>query len=398
MQNTFTRVAKIRALLGSHAVLIPVPYGTKKPADKGWTSTTAEQLNDPPFLARLESGNIGVLLGTKGDNIVTIDADSGAFRDALLRSNPWLADTLTTTGARGCNFWLRLKGNFPTRTRKLKDASGNDLGEWRADGSQTVISGSHPEGMDYRILVEKPPLEVEFNQIVWPSICVTLLTSSESISSEGQRDRETETEPTSQRANESVAPSIIVSFAVNVLPSLPTAPRQNHNRLFLLARAVKTAEKRINRSATREELRHVFGEWYDGNQFLRAEQTRADYWLEFMDAYNRVHTGTGENPVPELWARANAEPVPPEIVERLRDEENDLLCRVAFLCYLLQAHVGDAPFILSCRDLGKLMQRDFRLANLYLLLLRKLAVIEVAAKGSGLVASRYRYVLKGGGS
>src|SRR5262245_22436055 len=122
MQNNFPRVSKIRALLGPQAVLIPVPSGQKKPRDNAWTHMTAKCLDDPTFLVRLESGNIGVLLGPKGGNLVTIDCDNSSFGDAMLGANPWLADTLTTAGARGCNFWLRIGGSYPAGTRVLKES------------------------------------------------------------------------------------------------------------------------------------------------------------------------------------------------------------------------------------------------------------------------------------
>jgi hypothetical protein len=386
VQTTFPRVTRLRALLGSQAVLIPIPRGTKKPTDRGWTGITTEHLSDPTFLARLESGNIGVLLGTKSGDLVTVDCDNDPFRDAMLESNPWLADTLTTAGARGCNFWLRLKGSYPTRTRKLKDVSGNDLGEWRADGSQTVISGLHPSGVEYRIPVEKPPLEVSFERIVLPKRCLTQLVKS--LSTERLSNRVTE--PTSNRATDSVGGVL----RVDVRLFLPTRQEQNHSRLFDLARAVRSAEQRIDRAATRNELRDVFNGWHACNQFLRQGQTLADYWLEFMEAYANAHTGIGENPLPQAWQRAITEPLPPGIAERLRDEENEALTRVAALCYQLQKHVGDTAFILSCRSVGELVERDFKLASLYLRRLRSLGIIKEMEKGNKVKASRYRCTIR----
>ena len=397
MKDIFPRTAKIQTLLGSTAVLIPVPSGQKRPVDKGWTDFTTEHLSDQNFLVRLESGNIGVLLGPKGGDLVTIDCDDASFRDAMLKENPWLTETLRTVGARGCNFWLRMKGRYPTRIQYLKDAAGNDLGEWRSGGSQTIISGLHPEGMEYRILVEKPPLEVELDQIILPPPCVTrLAASAHTTPHTPQRDGGTErrrnrgTEQPSDRATENESLSGVLF--VDASPSLPTAPRQNHPRLFHLARAVKSDEKRIARAATREELGCVFDDWYSRNQFLRAEQTQADYRVEFMNAYENAHTGIGENPLPEAWQRACDEPVPPEILDRLRDENNELLCRVGALCFHLQRHVGDAFFILSCRDLGKHIQRDFKTANSYLIRLCSLGVIKLVVKGNKKWANRYRYV------
>ena len=40
--------------------------------------------------------------------------------------------------------------------------------EWRADKRLLTIAGRHPEGMDYSLVVEAPPLKLRFEEIVWP--------------------------------------------------------------------------------------------------------------------------------------------------------------------------------------------------------------------------------------
>jgi len=53
----------------------------------------------------------------------------------------------------------------------LKTAEGHEYGEWRVGGgdkgAQTVIFGRHPHDMDYQILIDKPPIEIEFAQLKW---------------------------------------------------------------------------------------------------------------------------------------------------------------------------------------------------------------------------------------
>ncbi len=73
---------------------------------------------------------------------------------------------LRTRGARGCNFWLRIKGEIP-QTGEIT-CGGAHVGEWRADGHQTKIRGTHPNGMEYSMLHAAPPVQVDFSKIVWP--------------------------------------------------------------------------------------------------------------------------------------------------------------------------------------------------------------------------------------
>jgi hypothetical protein len=64
----------------------------------------------------------------------------------------------------------RLSQHYPKLLTKLKTIDGQKIGEWRAVDGYTVVSGIHPDtGEPYKILVEKPPLVIEFSQIKWPA-------------------------------------------------------------------------------------------------------------------------------------------------------------------------------------------------------------------------------------
>src|SRR5262249_40513110 len=146
------------------------PRGRKGPTIEGWQKFTSEQMKCPKYRARLNSfGNIGVLLGHHG--LTTIDLDDDKFVDPFLTLNPQLRDTLRT---RGCNLWLKMTGPYPEAS-KLKTKSGEDYGEWRANGNQTVI---HGEAIDrkrgetrptkYTIENRTPPIKLPFDAILWP--------------------------------------------------------------------------------------------------------------------------------------------------------------------------------------------------------------------------------------
>lgn len=148
------------------AVLIPIPKGQKGPKLQGWQKLTLADIT-PDYLAGLAGGNVGVSLGAASGGLVSIDADSDEFLEAFLATNTNLQGTLITRGARGGNVWVRIKGDFP-KAGKLKTADGAPWGEFRADGNQTVIYGTHPSGCQYAHN-SKTPLSVEFSTIQWPT-------------------------------------------------------------------------------------------------------------------------------------------------------------------------------------------------------------------------------------
>ena len=165
-------VDELLDLLGTDAVLLPIPRGKKKPVIKRWQFTGADQMRDREYLAKLNNnGNIGVLLGS---GLITIDLDQDAAVEPFLILNPKLRNTLKTRRVRGCNYWVHIKGNYP-RSCKLITTAGEEWGEWRADGNQTVIYG---EAIDrnkgetkptaYKIEHRAPPIELAFNEIRWP--------------------------------------------------------------------------------------------------------------------------------------------------------------------------------------------------------------------------------------
>ena len=183
-------VDELRDLLGDDVVLLPIKRGDKKPLERDWQTFTPARMQDAKYLARLNhDANIGVLLG-KG--LTTIDIDSDAAVEPFLVRNPKLRATLRTKRVRGCNLWLRIKGDYP-KSCKLRTRSGEDWGEWRADGNQTVIHGEaidrkkgETEPTAYRIINRVKPVELAFDEIQWPAELV-LPWASAPLSSNGAK-------------------------------------------------------------------------------------------------------------------------------------------------------------------------------------------------------------------
>ena len=181
-------IKQILELLGADTVLLPIPLKKKCPCFKGWQQLTPDQTQadgftityarkdisgnttsqDIPYKQELQQGNIGVLLGKPSKGLCSIDIDDDQAVEPFIRLNPSLQNTLCSKGRRGCNFWVRIQGEYP-KIHKLKTGDGQDFGEWRADGGQTVISGVHPSGCDYQILNQSKPITLRFNEIKWPT-------------------------------------------------------------------------------------------------------------------------------------------------------------------------------------------------------------------------------------
>ena len=176
-------IPHLRSLLGAQVLLIPVRKGTKRPSIQ-WGHLTAADMSDPKYLFKLNRArNIGVALGRVSGGLCSIDIDADDCVEQFQQKNPMLTNTLRTRAARGSNFWLRIEGEYP-RTHHIKQA-GASIGEFRSDGSYTIISGTHPSGCQYRFLNETKPIAMPFETLIWPeTVAPHTPTSSKSLNSQ----------------------------------------------------------------------------------------------------------------------------------------------------------------------------------------------------------------------
>ncbi|MDR3405871.1 MAG: phage/plasmid primase, P4 family [Chthoniobacter sp.] len=152
-------------LFGNDAILLACPRGQKGSRDKDWPKTTLEETLIPAYQARLAKENIAVRLGK---NVFAIDFDDDNAGEEFLKLNPELASSLQSRGARGRQLWLKIDGEAPQKVTKLLDGSGAEIGEWRGE-SCSMIYGLHPAKVDYHLLVDAPPVTVNFAEINWPA-------------------------------------------------------------------------------------------------------------------------------------------------------------------------------------------------------------------------------------
>jgi len=162
-------VERIQSWLGDKVVVVWVPSGQKFPQFRNWQKISLELMQNPGYLRNLndKGHNLAVLTGAPSGGVCSIDVDDDANAAVFLDLNPALRNTLRTRGARGCNFWLRMQGEFPPFA-ELKTRDGKHWGEWRADGHCTMIYGKHPSGVMYQAIQDFPAIEVPFSEITWP--------------------------------------------------------------------------------------------------------------------------------------------------------------------------------------------------------------------------------------
>ena len=406
-------VPGLKRLLGS-AVFIAWPKGVKG-TNKRWRHLTLAAMT-PAYLAKLKNGNIGVALGAVSGGLCAIDIDEDSLVEPFLKSNPVLSDTFQTHGSRGRVFWIRVKGQCPTATIKLKTVTGESAGEFRSTGSQSIVWGIHPDtGESYQWVVQKPVVKVELDSINWPECFDTPAFSfAEShLQNDTHRDNVTEndlqkhncrkslTQQGFTEASDVIGDSLCASVCEGGAGTIknredvlrlcvPTKVRHNNELLFKLARGILNLERLEQRPYSLPQCLDVFNEWYKRSlPFLRPGQSRDSYLAEFMNATKRAKTPLGGNTIDEAWNLAQSEPLPPE-AKMFEEERNQHL--VGF-CFQLQRLNGDQPFFLSSRVCQRLLGLDTaHEATKWLTALQVMGIIELVEKGNARRASRYRYV------
>jgi hypothetical protein len=172
-------IDEVLALLGD-VVLVPNRELTKKPIVKAWQKLTLESMTRPDHIRSFIGQNIGVLLGRASGGLCTIDIDTDSDVEPFLEDNPRLRETTRTKRVRGCNLWMHIEGEYPpTKKLRVTDAAGSRvLGEWRADGGQTLIWGEaidrkkgETEPTRYQFLNKVEPIQIRFDEIQWPEGC-----------------------------------------------------------------------------------------------------------------------------------------------------------------------------------------------------------------------------------
>jgi Bifunctional DNA primase/polymerase, N-terminal len=359
------KISHIISLLGP-ALLLAWPARCKG-GRKKWKHLQLTDMSEASHLAKLEmAGNIGVALGKVSNGLVTIDFDHEKYIEPFLEANPLFRNTLCTTAQRGCNIWLRRTTDYPNSC-KLKNRSGDEIGEWRADGDQTIVAGTHPDGVPYRFVVENPAIAIDYSEIVWPDV---ILPPDATESKRVRRVIEKEVVSVSGEGLQ-----IQSFFGVDLIAQVaPTDYQQNNISLFKLARLVKSYENAVGHPATELERQSVFDRWcLVARQFWRPGRTRDDYYAEFLDACSYALIGLDENPIEVAVSRAKAAPLPQ--VQGFTDERIRLLVAIS---REMQKITAANPFFLPTRKLGEILGVHYTKVACWLRALQFLRIIHLA--------------------
>ena len=385
-------IPELMALLREPVVFIDWPRGVKG-SQRKWRHLTTDHMT-PGYLSKLKEGNIGVALGEASGGLCAIDIDDDKFVEPFRWSNPGL-ETLQTHGARGSVFWVRFKGSYPQRTVKLKTESGEDVGEFRSTGSQSIIWGIHPDTQrPYEFILKEPVVEVGFNSIKWPDQIKKYPQCTEEDASHSVSSVSSVSSVPSVSSVSSVSSVHGWTFRVRTLEDLlrcskPSKRKVNNKLLFFFARGVKALEAQGG-EFTGEQLRNVFDQWHSrATKFLRPGQTKEGYFVEFLNAYRGAKFPLGGKAPTQAWKLAQEQPLPSEAGQF----ENPKLRLLVAFCRQLQILNGSEPFFLSCRVCqGLLEQESHTTAAKWLQALCAMRIIKEIEKGKNLRASRYRYL------
>jgi hypothetical protein len=379
--------------VGHNVLFLPWPSGSKG-EKRRWKHRTLEDMSKPAYLAELETGNIGIAQGSRSNGLCSIDIDDDEEVDGFLKLNRALACSLRTKGARGCNCWFVADGEIPP-CKFIETKDGRKWGECRGEGAQTIIHGKHPTGCDYQIIESGRPIFLGFRQIVWPSNVINpfIADSQCTDGTDEHRGIQKDTEKTDESH---ACSSVLVCAKIETIDdvvalALPGTRHTSHLHLLTLARAVKTLESNLGEPFTPDERREVFGRWYDeATPFLRADNPREEYYIEFLNCYRAAKHPIGDSDA-VAWDRAVRNPLPADFLPHFQKPETRLLLG---FCFELQRLSGDDPFFLSCRTAAKFLGCcTHRTAASWLSAFVVDGVLEEVTKGSEATgkASRYKF-------
>jgi hypothetical protein len=369
----------ILELLRTEAVLLPIRKGTKAPTSKGWSTLAFGETQTPRYQASLErAGAIGVLLGSRSGNLCSIDFDDNEALAEFLSLNPSLAHSLRTTGRRGANIWLKLRDPYPSTFNFQHN--GSPAGEWRADRSQTVITGRHPEGGAYQVTVNAPPMLVTFKEINWGELQGMKKCHIDGIN--GLDNKETQIlKITQKKGVGGRARSLVerIKGAERALTELKGQPRLA--KLYRTFIARKFAAQQGERNSQLVAM----------TTFLfraTSEETTAALVLFFYDLNQDVFSDSREMHENEM--RSHLDATRRTWLESLGKEERR---HYMVLVEISRNHAAafrvcrelageDGTFFLSCAELGKRIDLDGKQAQRLLGQLVGLEIIKVMKKGT----------------
>ena len=365
--------------------VLPIAAGTKRPpAGCHWKRWQSDRQTEQD-IRKLFVGDVGVgvILGAVSGNLAVRDYDVADAYPQWATTYPQWAGILPTANTRRGQHVYFTNGDRLT-TRRFDD------GELRGYGAYVLAPPSqHPDGGCYSWRI---PLGDAVPTV--DPVQAGLIGSPEKKNGSGCTER---TEEVALSLSVPLSPSLYKSgLNLTGIASLaiPATEHQNHYHLFQLARICYTISHRRNTPLSQSELQAVFNEWHRRSaKHLRPEQSRDDYYFEFLEGLKRVKFEIGSETLTVAWKRAQRQPLPKAAL----DFQNEQVRLLVALCQELQRSAGSAPLYLSCRTVARLLaQPTHTTAANWLRGLVAAGVLKVVEQGGPATnkATRFRYLPK----
>lgn len=342
---------------GAKVPYCPTAVNSKASATDPGTWATFDQAQT----AYDEGDYLGVGFALNGDGIVGIDLDkcvtdttpTVASIDLMMRIGcTYIEFSPSGTGLRGFGYGESLDGK---RKKGILDGLNVEL---YANARYLTVTG--------RPLLQGP------------------LSYLKGFASVADDLRKSPTEEAQKMTEEHVCHLLLSSVGI---PSgcLPTSEGERNRCLFSLARYVKGKRP----DATREELREIAREWHRLALPVIATKEFSVTLTDFIRGWESVKHPHGATLNTIIESIDFAAPLP-DGIEALG--YGPAANRLVQICAALQAHEGDQPFFISSRQAGELIGLHFTDASKVLAALVADGVLELVRRGTGKLASRYRYI------
>jgi hypothetical protein len=368
-----------------------------------------------------EPFGLAVVFGEVSGNLASRDFDDMGAYNCWAQQFPVLAATLPTAETRrGRHVYFRTFPDDVARYRASIGKTGHGAiaypdGELRiGTGCYSVVPPTrHPTGFVYRWQL---PLSGELPIL---ALSETGFLGSDNATETAERNRESgvrgengadrgqrRTTETTEAVNSKVwnppVNGTVVSGALcctdhiaqqierAIIETLPKQLGRRNKQVFEFARALKAISSITDAKAN--DLKAIVRRWHVLAKPVIKTQAFEETWIDFLRAWRpgAIKYAKGTEPMSQMMDAAVASEAPD--VARDYDEAK---CRLLVaLCRELQRAVGTAPFYLSARKAGRLLDVDHTTAWRWLYLLENDGILEVVTRGSKQTqkASRYRYL------
>ena len=342
--------------------IVPLSKG-KKYSAVPWKVRQKTPASEGQVRKWFESGKytgLAVVLGAVSGYLACRDFDKADSYHAWAADHPELAERLPTVQtARGFHVY------FTGEVGKRQDFA-DGIGELRGEKCLCALPPSpHPSGVFYEWIVplsDGPPPAID------PVFCGL---AGECVLSD--RDKE----PTKQSIQSTLSTSIAVKHKEKIETAiqitLPTGAGQRNRMIFQYARALKAIPDLTDCRAV--TLRPLVEKWHTRALPVIRTQDFLVTWIDFLEAWPKIHTPLGEDSIKNALEIAKANPV-----EDFPHDNKNLRLLVA-VCRELQITNGDKCFFLSSRKAGAVVGIPHKEAWLWLGLLEAEGWIELVEKG-----------------